>query len=74
MYTPFLMCGYAAALVLMLVGFRGVRRSTPDLHGSRQLTWFILCALFGVLLIGLRPWTPALLSIVISNFLLFAGA
>jgi diguanylate cyclase (GGDEF)-like protein len=74
MYTPFLMCGYAAALVLMLVGFRGVRRSTPDLHGSRQLTWFILCALFGVLLIGLRPWTPALLSIVVSNFLLFAGA
>jgi diguanylate cyclase (GGDEF)-like protein len=74
MYTPFLMCGYAAALLLMLFGFRGVRRSTPDLHGSRQLSWFILCALFGVLLIGLRPWTPALLSIVVSNFLLFAGA
>lgn len=74
MYTPFLMCGYAAALVLMLFGFRGVRRSTPDLHGSRQLTWFILCALFGVLLMGMRPWTPALLSVVVSNFLLFAGA
>ncbi len=74
MYTPFLMCGYAAALVLMLVGFRGVRRSTPNLQGSRQLNWFILCGLFGVLLIGLRPWTPALVSIVLSNFLLFAGA
>ena len=74
MYTPFLMCGYAAALVLMLVGFRGVRRSTPDLHGSRQLTWFILCGLFGVLLIGLRPWIPTVFSIVVSNFLLFAGA
>jgi diguanylate cyclase (GGDEF)-like protein len=73
MYTPFLMCGYAAALILMLFGFRGVRRSTPDLPGSRQLNWFILCALFGVLLIGLRPWVPALLSIVVSNFLLFAG-
>jgi len=74
MYTPFLMCGYAAALVLMLVGFRGVRRSTPNLHGSRQLTWFILCGLFGVLLIGLRPWIPAFFSIVVSNLLLFAGA
>jgi diguanylate cyclase (GGDEF)-like protein len=74
MYTPFLMCGYAAALLLMLFGFRGVRRSTPDLRGSRQLSWFILCGLFGVLLIGLRPWTPALMSIVVSNFLLFAGA
>ncbi len=74
MYTPFLMCGYAAALVLMLFGFRGVRRSTPDLHGSRQLTWFILCALIGVLLIGMRPWIPGVLSIVVSNFLLFTGA
>jgi diguanylate cyclase (GGDEF)-like protein len=74
MYTPFLMCGYAAALILMLFGFRGVRRSTPDLHGSRQLSWFIACALFGVLLMGLRPWTPALMSIVLSNFLLFTGA
>ncbi|HEY1501619.1 MAG TPA: GGDEF domain-containing protein [Acidobacteriaceae bacterium] len=74
MYTPFLMCGYAAALLLMLFGFRGVRRSTPDLHGSRQLSWFILCALLSVLLMGLRPWTPALLSVVGANFLLFAGA
>jgi len=73
MNTPFLMCGYAAALVLMLVGFRGVRRSTPDLHGSRQLTWFLLCALFAVLLIGLHPWVPAFFSEVVSNFLLFAG-
>ncbi|MFP5230500.1 MAG: diguanylate cyclase [Acidobacteriota bacterium] len=74
MYTPFLMCGYAAALLLMLFGFRGIRRSTPDLRGSRQLSWFILCALFGVLLMGLRPWTPTLLSLVAANFLLFAGA
>ncbi|HUB18381.1 MAG TPA: GGDEF domain-containing protein [Acidobacteriaceae bacterium] len=74
MYTPFLMCGYAAALLLMLFGFRGVRRSTPDLRGSRQLSWFILCALFSVVLLGVRPWTPALLSIVLSNFLLFTGA
>lgn len=73
MYTPFLMCGYAAALLLMLVGFRGVRRSTPDLHGSRQLVGFILCALSAILLFGLRPWVPSLVSLVLPNFLLFAG-
>lgn len=73
MYTPFLMCGYAAALLLMLVGFRGVRRSTPDLHGSRQLVGFILCALFAILLFGLRPWVPTLVSLVVPNFLLFVG-
>lgn len=74
MYTPVLMCGYAAALLLMLVGFRGVRRSTPDLHGSRQLIGFLLCALSAILLFGLRPWTPAVISSVLPNFLLFAGA
>ncbi|HEX3661150.1 MAG TPA: GGDEF domain-containing protein [Acidobacteriaceae bacterium] len=73
MYTPFLMCGYAAALLLMLVGFRGVRRSTPDLHGSRQLVGFILCALAAILLFGLRPWAPTLVSLVVPNFLLFVG-
>ena len=74
MSMPFVMCGYAAALLLMLFGFRGVRRSTPDLRGSRQLSWFIVCALFGILLIGLHPWIPVLLSVVLANFLLFAGA
>lgn len=73
MYTPFLMCGYAAALLLMLVGFKGVRRSTPDLHGSRQLVGFILCALSAILLFGLRPWAPSLVSLVAPNFLLFVG-
>jgi diguanylate cyclase (GGDEF)-like protein len=73
MYTPFLMCGYAAALLLMLIGFRGVRRSTPDLHGSRQLVGFILCALSSILLFGLRPWTPILISQILPNFLLFLG-
>ncbi len=73
MYTPFLMCGYAAALLLMLFGFRGVRRSTPDLHGSRQLVGFILCALSATLLFGLRPWAPTLVSLVVPNFLLFVG-
>ncbi|HEY1808397.1 MAG TPA: GGDEF domain-containing protein [Acidobacteriaceae bacterium] len=73
MYTPFLMCGYAAALLLMLVGFRGVRRSTPDLHGSQQLIGFIVCALAAILLFGLRPWVPSLISLVAPNFLLFVG-
>jgi diguanylate cyclase (GGDEF)-like protein len=74
MSIPILMCGYAAALVLMLVGFRGVRRSTPDLPGSRKLTWYLLCALFAILLLGMHPWVPAFISVIVSNFLLFAGA
>jgi diguanylate cyclase (GGDEF)-like protein len=74
MYTPFLMCGYAAALVLMLFGFRGIRRSTPALHGIRQLSAFLLCALLAVLLLGAHPWVPPLVSVILSNFLLFAGA
>lgn len=74
MYTPLLMCGYAAALLLMLVGFRGVRRSTPDLRGSRQLIGFLVCALLAILLFGLRPWAPALISSVLPNYLLFTGA
>lgn len=73
MYTPFVMCGYAAALALMLFGFRGVRRGTPDLRGTRQLSSFLLCALFAVLLIAAHPWVPPLISVILSNFLLFAG-
>lgn len=74
MSIPILMCGYAAALVLMLVGFRGVRRSTPDLQGSRHLTWYLLCALFAILLLGTHPWMPVFVSVIVSNFLLFFGA
>jgi diguanylate cyclase (GGDEF)-like protein len=73
MYTPLLMCGYAAALLLMLVGFRGVRRSAPNLRGVRQLTWFVLCELSGVLLVAARPWAPDWAAVLLANSLLFVG-
>lgn len=74
MYTPYLMFGYAAALVLTLLGFRVVQRSTPELRGLRYLTGFVLCGLIAVLLIASRPWLPAILTVVFANFLLLVGA
>ena len=43
------------------------------MRGSRQLVGFILCALSSILLFGLRPWTPILISQILPNFLLFVG-
>jgi diguanylate cyclase (GGDEF)-like protein len=73
MYTPYLMCAYAATLLLVLLGLRVVRRSAPDLRGVAQLRRFILCAICGVLLIALRPQLAPLLSSLVANYLFFAG-
>lgn len=74
MYTPYLMCAYAATLLLLLVGLRVVRRSAPDLRGVTYLRRYILCAICGVLLIALRPQLVPLFSILVANYLFFAGA
>jgi diguanylate cyclase (GGDEF)-like protein len=73
MYTPYLMCAYAATLVLVLLGLKVVRRSAPDLRGVAQLRKFIVCAICGVLLIALRPQLAPIFSIVVANYLFFAG-
>jgi len=73
MYTPYLMCAYATALLLVLLGFRVIRRSAPDLGGLAYLRQFILCALCGVVLLALRSRAPAILTVVTANFLLLAG-
>lgn len=73
MYTPYLMCAYAATLLLVLIGMGVVRRSAPDLRGVVHLRRFILCAICGVLLIALRPQLAPLFSIVVANYVLFAG-
>lgn len=73
MYTPYLMCAYAATLLLVLVGMGVVRRSAPDLRGVAHLRRFILCAICGVLLIALRPQLAPLFSIVVANYVFFAG-
>jgi diguanylate cyclase (GGDEF)-like protein len=74
MYTPYLMCAYAASMVLVLLGLRVVRRSAPDLRGVGNLRKFIICAICGVLLIALQSQLAPVLSIVIANFLFFTGA
>lgn len=74
MYTPWLMCAYATALLLVLVGFRTIRRSMPGLRGIDHLRRYILCGLIALLLLALRSRAPALFTVVTANLLLFAGA
>lgn len=74
MYTPFLMIGYAAALLLVLTGLRMVRRSAPDLRGLRQLNRFLLCALGGVLLLALHNVLPPVPAVVAVNLFFFSGS
>lgn len=73
MYLPFVMYGYAAALALFLLGCRLVLRAMPGLRGIRELSWVIICAIAAVVLVGLRPWAPAWLTILIANCALFAS-
>ncbi len=74
MYTPYLICGYVATLLFLLIGFGVIRRTSPDLRGQEHLHRYILCAISALLCMAARPWAPQLLTIVLPNFLLFAGA
>jgi len=74
MYTPYLICGYVGTLFFLLIGFRVVRRTSPDLRGQAHLHRYILCAIFALLCLGPRSWAPLLLTIILPNLLLFAGA
>lgn len=73
MYTPYLMFAYAAALVLVVLGFGVVRSSIPGLRGLTHLRRYVLCALGAVILLGLRARVPLFLSEIIPNLVLFAG-
>ncbi|HEX4006048.1 MAG TPA: GGDEF domain-containing protein [Acidobacteriaceae bacterium] len=72
MYTPYLMIAYAAALLLVLVGFRVVHRNLPDLRGIVWLQAFVACGLCALGLFALRSRAPAFLTVVVANFLLFS--
>lgn len=72
MYMPFLMAGYAATLVLLLLGCRGAAKAVPGLRGNRYLIGCLLCGLTGVVLMALRSLVPAWLSILLANQILFA--
>lgn len=73
MYAPYLLSGYVATLFLMLIGFRLVRRSAPDLRGQRNLYRFLLCATTGLVLLAARAWMPLFFTVILSNFLFFVS-
>jgi len=73
MNGPYILFGYAVALVLVLVGFWVVRRSIPELRGIRRLSIFILFGVTAAFLLAARNRTPALLSVFVANSLLLFG-
>ncbi|MFP5234360.1 MAG: diguanylate cyclase [Acidobacteriota bacterium] len=73
MYLPFIMYGYAATLLLLLLGCQLVLHAIPGLRGIRELRWAIACAIAAVALVGLRPWAPAFATILLGNYALFAS-
>lgn len=72
MYLPVVMLGYAGILCLTWAGCWLVSRAVPKLRGVRELSWAIGTAVVSVVLVGLRPWVPAVLSILLGNCALFA--
>jgi diguanylate cyclase (GGDEF)-like protein len=72
MYLPFVMLGYAGILCLVLAGCWLVSRAVPRLRGLRELSWAVGTAIASVVLVGLRPWASAFLSILVGNCTLFA--
>jgi len=72
MYLPYLMCGYAATILLMLAGCYAISRTVPGLRGLRLLVAALIFGLVGVTLLALRPFAPAWLTIVVANEAIFA--
>ncbi len=74
MYMPYLMCGYAATLVLVLAGYRIGVRSTSGLRGVSRLSWALSFGLLGVLLLAMRSFAPAWITILAGNEALFVSS
>lgn len=72
MYLPLVMFGYAGVLCLVLAGCALVWRAIPGLKGVRELSWATGSAIASVVLVGLRPWAPAFVSILLGNCTLIA--
>ena len=71
---PYLMCGYAATVILMLAGCYAFSRTMPGLRGLRLLVWALCCGLLGVLLLALRPVAPNWVTILVANEAIFVCA
>lgn len=67
MYMPYLMCGYAATVVLMLAGCYAISRTIPGLRGLRVLVCALFCGLLGVLLMATRQFAPQWATIIVAN-------
>jgi diguanylate cyclase (GGDEF)-like protein len=70
-YMPYLMYGYAATVVLMLAGCCVIARTVPGLRGVRLLGWALGFGLAGVLLLAMRTFAPAWVTILLANEALF---
>jgi diguanylate cyclase (GGDEF)-like protein len=67
MYLPYLMLGYAAALLLLLAALQAVWRAVPGLRGLSLLRYAILSGLASILFMGLRSHAPEWLTILCAN-------
>ncbi len=74
MYMTDLMLGYAATLALVLVGCRVSACSVPGLRGVSRLSWALCFGIAGVLLLAMRPFAPAWISILVANEALFVSS
>ena len=68
---PYLMYGYAATVVLMLAGCCVIARTVPGLRGVRLLGWALGFGLVGVVLLAMRTFAPAWVTILLANEALF---
>ena len=71
MYMPYLMCGYAATVILMLAGCYAISRTVPGMRGLRLLVAALFCGLTGIVLLAMRPVAPPWATIVLANEALF---
>lgn len=72
MYMPYVMCGYAATVGLMLVGCQLGSRSTHGLRGLRLMKWSMMWGLVAVILMAVRQVAPLWITILAANQGLFA--
>jgi diguanylate cyclase (GGDEF)-like protein len=72
MSLPYLMFGYAAAVLLLFAGLYAVGRAVPGLRGLNYLRYAILSGLASVLLFALLFHAPDWVPILCGNGALFA--
>jgi diguanylate cyclase (GGDEF)-like protein len=71
MSLPYLMIGYAAATLLVLIGCRIAARVVPGLAGVQRLSWGLVAALVGMLVLALRAMTPLWVTLVMAGLAVY---